>query len=418
MTNNCFLNVNNNCFSINLYCHTFKMNYIPGIIEDFSTLTVKKEYLEQYLFENEKVFSKYIKENTLKDLHVDFLDNMKDIRLSQPVTASVNSTLLRETKKKKPLFIFSNVKRSYVRVHVGSLLGKKVKITDKLFNNNIKVLNTLDSSVNTTTSECKSNASEIEGIFEKSMKTPLFFTKSTKVKMNDIKIPHYINGKGVFNLVKIENTTGVIQPGFVVDIHTSIKHQANKDKNIDILNIKNHIKSVHSKGEYTTSLDPTDSQYVCSIPSSEQIFKALPDVNDTFSFNIKKNASERQGNQEEILKAYELIKQSGVHIDISIFKDFDNFSNIYFANTEKNCNFLTNKKILLPKEMHIWHTPEEIYSLLTEYNVSVTDFYFFLKNKKNVPETNTNQLNITSNHIKHDNNKFKAAFNFNEDLFE
>ena len=314
MTNNCFLNVNNNCFSINLYCHTFKMNYIPGIIEDFSTLTVKKEYLEQYLFENEKVFSKYIKENTLKDLHVDFLDNMKDIRLSQPVTASVNSTLLRETKKKKPLFIFSNVKRSYVRVHVGSFLGKKVKTTDKVFNNKINVINNLDSSVNTITSESKSKE---DGLFEKSMKTPLFFTKSTKVKMNDNKMPHFINGKGIFNLVKIENTRGVIQPGFVIDIHTSIKEEANTDINTDIRYLKNYMKPVHSKGEYKTSLDPTDSQYVCSIPSIPR-FKAFPNETereDGLFFNIKTNTSERQGNQEEILKAYQLFKESGVNID-------------------------------------------------------------------------------------------------------
>ena len=238
--------------------------------------------------------------------------------------------------------------------------------------------------------------------------------------MNDNKMPHFINGKGVFNLVKIENTRGEIKSGFVIDIHSSIKHKANKDNNIDLRNIKNKIKAVHSKGDYTTSLDPTDSQYVCSIPSFPR-FKAFPNENETedgLIFNIKTNTSERQGNQEEILKAYEFIKQS--NIDLSIFKGFDNIREIYFAKTETNCNYLKNKNILLPKDMHLWNSPEEIYAFLKEANVSVTSFYFFFKkiNKKNVPETNTNQLNKTSNNIKHDNNKFKAAFNFNEDLFE
>lgn len=97
ITNDSFLNVKNNCFSIELKCFLFNMNHLPN--KDGKTVSSHiagsdkntiKNYLELYILKNKELFYKYIKAKTFKDLNVDFLEDRYTLLKSKPNSSFYN----------------------------------------------------------------------------------------------------------------------------------------------------------------------------------------------------------------------------------------------------------------------------------------------------------------------------------------
>lgn len=149
---------------------------------------------------------------------------------------------------------------------------------------------------------------------------------------------HYSNSCGPFVAGKIENSTLVAVPGFVVTTHTSFYKNKYVKNNINKY-INDEFIEFYNNNQFTSTLNPTDNIYIGSRAHQNKIFHPL---NDTYSITFK-TSSVRIGQQDEILKSNIILKDKFNLNNNLFFKGSDNKD--YFFNNSLLSTYIKKNNV-------------------------------------------------------------------------